>query len=261
MTPAMARRPERQFRRLEYAPALPPTGANLNSIKRILGEGMHRLCCERNCDRKAASRFSRYCSAHKSRARRHGDANQANITERELKPYRQYVQKRISKNRDSRVWPALEVRWQAVISHAKHIIDGYFAGNAGNRFERIAAQEVVKLGMYTAPPKIIETVLAMVMMLQFERHRFVSDNGFRTQVVRRVRALSDVNFGESHQHETGRIKRYYRDLPQRSVAILSSWIIEALGGAAVYVSKLEQSDRDRAIAEKRDLGKALAELG
>lgn len=48
-----------------------------------------RPCRVPGCQRKAASRFAIYCSAHVSAFRRHGHPEQQGVPARDLKPYRE----------------------------------------------------------------------------------------------------------------------------------------------------------------------------
>jgi hypothetical protein len=141
------------------------------------------------------------------------------------------VRARIKKNEHSPAWVALDDRWRAIVDRAQQIEAAYFAGRPGQRDERQAAHEVVKLGRDVPSRAVVETVCAVVMMLEMEPARFRTDSGFRTQLVRRVRALTDMNFGEHYNHKTGKVKRVYRDLPPRATAILGQWLADALGGA------------------------------
>jgi hypothetical protein len=118
----------------------------------------------------------------------------------------------------------------------------------------------VKLGEDVSPRAVVETVFAVVMMLEMEPHRFRTDEGFRTQLVRRVRALTDVNFGEHYNHKTGRVKRVYRDLPPRATAIMGQWLADALGGAGLHVARLEWKEMEEKAIEREELHKALREL-
>lgn len=201
-------------------------------------------CSYPNCRRPAASAYTRLCAAHKARKRRHGAPNQQRISNKDLAPYIRRVRARIEKNSQSAVWGILEGRWEAVVAHSRRIISEYHKGRPGNRFERRAAVEALKVADAASPAAVVETFIAMAMMMQLEPRRFPTDEGFRAQVVRRVRALSDMCFGEGWSQRTQRVKRYYRDVPPRATHVLWSWLLQAFSDAAVKLVSLEMKDID-----------------
>jgi hypothetical protein len=124
-----------------------------------------------------------YTARHQSRLRRQGDVAQEAISKAELKTYLKRVRQRIAKNPDSPAWGQLEARWLAVVEHAKGIVAASRAGKAGVRYERKAAEEILKIAAVATPRDVIETTLAMSMMEELDRRRFRSDPGFRFQLV------------------------------------------------------------------------------
>lgn len=218
---------------------------------------MNYQCSYPNCRRPAASAYTRLCTAHKARKRRHGAPNQQRISKKDLAPYIRRVRARIEKNSQNPIWKALEGRWEAVLAHSRKIISDYHSGRVGQRYERRAAVEALKVGEVASPAAVVETFLAMVMMMQLEPRRFPTDEGFRAQTVRRVRALSDMCFGEGWSQQTQRVKRYYRDVPPRATKVLWAWLLHAFGDAAVKVASLEkreiESELEAAQAERRKI--------
>src|SRR5829696_6033366 len=80
---------------------------------------MTRICRAPGCGARTTSRFSVYCSTHKSRLRRHGAVDQKAITKADLRLYLKLVRARIEKNRESPLWAHLEARWAALADHAR----------------------------------------------------------------------------------------------------------------------------------------------
>lgn len=119
---------------------------------------------------------------------------------------------------------------------------------------------MVKLGGDVAPQAVVETALAMFLLLEDEPRRFRSDAGFRAQLVRRVRSLTDMNVGSSWDNEAGKVKRVYKDVPPRAVVIMGQWLADAFGGAGGHLAKLEQRDRQQLENERQEMHKALEEL-
>src|SRR5215212_5867503 len=206
---------------------------------------MKRTCRVPGCGAETASRFSLYCRNHKARIRRHGAVNQTGITSADLKPYLVRVRRRIKKNAASPAWGQLDGRWLTVVDHARDVVSAANAGRAGPGYERTAAYEVLKLAEAVKPREVVETALAMFMMQELEPQRFRSDAGFRFQLVRRVRALGDVNVGEYFDDETGRMKRVYRELSPRALVVMGEWLAAALGAAGVHLGRLELADQEK----------------
>ena len=192
--------------------------------------------------------------------RRHGAVDQQGITKSDLAPYLKRVRARVKKNEHSPAWTTLDDRWRAVEDNARQILAAYFAGRPGRRDERQAAHEVVKLADDVGARTVVETALAMVMMMEMEPRRFRTDAAFRAQLVRRVRSLTDMNFGERYHHPTGKVKRVYRDLAPRAAVILGQWLVETLGSAGLHVARLERRDTEQKMQEQEAFHAALREL-
>jgi len=218
---------------------------------------INRPCRVVGCCASASSRYSIYCNTHKARLRRHGAIDQQAITKADLNPYLGLVQARIDKNKDNPLWSQLAARLSTLADHAK----GLFAyRGAMPRHERIAAQELLKLTNSVPHQEIIMVTLALFMMLELEPRRFRSDRAFRTQLIRRVRGLTDLNAGSWFDYETGKTKRAYRELSPRAAAVMGQWLAAAFGGAGLHLAKLEQIEADRKQQEQRALHASLSQL-
>jgi hypothetical protein len=128
------------------------------------------------------------------------------------------------------------------------------------RYERIAAQEVVKLADAVPPREIVRTTLAFFMMNELEPRRFRSDKAFRTQLVRRVRGLTDLDVGSWFDHQTGKTRRAYKELTPRAAMVMGQWLAQAFGGAGLHLARLEQTEADKKQSEQRAMHDALSRL-
>jgi hypothetical protein len=209
------------------------------------------------CCASASSRYSIYCTTHKARLRRHGAVDQEGITKGDLKPYLKIVQKRIEKNQESPLWTQLEARLAALADHARSLLA--YRG-AMPRHERIAAQELQKLSDAVPAREVIQTTLALFVMSELQPRRFRSDRAFRTQFVRRVRGLTDLNAGSWFDHQTGKTKRAYKELNPRAAMVLGQWLADAFGGAGLHLAKLEQTEADKKQEEQRAIHASLSQL-
>jgi hypothetical protein len=192
--------------------------------------------------------------------RRHGDPRQEGITKAQLEPYVKLVEARISKNAANPVWAQLDDRWQVLTRSAEETLSAYHNGRPGLRQEVRAASEVKKLSDAVEPREVIMAALAMYLMLYQEPRRFRSDEAFTTQLVRRVRGLSEVNVGVWYDNKTNKMRRVYRELPPRVVQVIAGWLIPVLGGVGLKLVELEKADWEAQQNEIKSFQQAVSDL-
>jgi len=221
---------------------------------------MSRPCRSPGCSSPAASSFAAFCSPHRSTFRRHGAPDQKAITKAQLKPYLKLVRARMAKNPDSVAWVTLDERWRALEDHARGIVAASLKGRAGSRYERAAAHEVIKLADDVKPRQVVEVATAMVMMWELEPRQFRSDRAFWIQLARRVRGVTDINFGERWDNVRGRVRRCYRELTPKASLILGHWLAETLGVGGQHLARLHRAELEKKANEGRALHDALSKL-
>jgi hypothetical protein len=192
--------------------------------------------------------------------RRHGAIDQRAVTKAQLKPYRKLVKLRIAKNPDNQAWQTLDKRWRRLVRQSQDIIAHFESGKSGNKYELLAAREVVKLAPEVGPREVVEVVGAMVMMRILEPDCFKSEAALWLQLARRVRGLSDLNVGQRWDATSQRLRRRYRELSPRAGLTFGHWLATALGVAGQGLAKAEQAERDRCAEESRALKEALSKL-
>ncbi len=149
----------------------------------------------------------------------------------------------------------IEGEWLGMIDDARAELSRYRAGQPYMQQVRQACHEIERLAEHVKPSEVVETVLALYLMAEQDPRRFRSDDAFRFQLARRVRALTDVNRGTWYDHTSRRVKRVYRDTAPRTSDYLGQLLCEHLGPAGLYVARLEQ-----ALSEaKKEKAKALWE--
>jgi hypothetical protein len=154
----------------------------------------------------------------------------------------------------------LDERWRALVDHAHGIIADYARGRAGSRFERAAANEVVKLAGDVEPRAVVVVTAAMVVMQELDPRQFRSDRAFWVQLARRVRALTDRHIGERWDNARGRVRRCYRELTPRAALILGRWLAETLGIGGMQIARLHLAERQKQAQEREQLHDALSRL-
>lgn len=220
---------------------------------------MSRPCSVPQCPETAAG-FGALCNRHKAIRRRHGHPEQAGVTVQELAPFRQRVRLRMEKNQGNQAWSILAQRWGMVIDAAKAQEAEAQRGRAFVAHEREACQELVKLAREVPVEALTETVLALFLMQEEQPRRFKSDAAFDAQLARRARALTDTNAGTYWDDKAKRVKRVYRDVAPRTLAVIAEHIKAAFGVAGLYVARLEQRECEQTKNQQAALVEALEGL-
>lgn len=218
-----------------------------------------RSCSVPGCP-SPAIHWGKQCNTHKARRRRHGHPRQEGVTKAELMPFVAAVRDRKARNASNPLWGKLEARWQTTIEHCRSVAAAYAGGRAMNRNARQACEEVVKLAGHVEATIIAETALALFLMHEQAPHRFLSDEAFRFQLARRVRALADVNVGTWFDHKTGKVKRVYRDLPPKTTLAMGKMLAETFGLAGMLLARREEEDQNRRREEAEALALAVRDL-
>jgi hypothetical protein len=205
-------------------------------------------------------RWSKLCNTHKARQRRHGHPRQEGVTKAELAPFIASVRDRRARNANSPLWGKIEARWQATVAHCREVAGAYASGRTMNRNDRQACEEVIKLAGAVETEPIAEMALALFLLHEQNPHRFLSDNAFRYQIARRLRALADVNVGTWFDPTTGRVKRVYRDLPPKTTLAMGKMLAETFGLAGLLLARREEEDQNRRKEEAEALAQAVRDL-
>jgi hypothetical protein len=182
------------------------------------------------------------------------------VTKSELAHYVEFVRKRKAKNPSSPFWGTVAGRWAALVEHARGVTGEFYRGRAMVRHEVQACDATVKVAENVEAASVVETALALYMMLELDPRRFLSDDAFKFQLVRRVRGLTEVNAGEWFDHKTGKTKRAYKDLSPRTTAIMADLLVRTFGAPGVMLAKREAEDLARGAQQVKELGDAVGAM-
>lgn len=148
-------------------------------------------------------------------------------------------------------------RLAAFTDTARQEVEASLVGRPMNRHHRRLYQELAKLADAVEFSETMETALAMFLLWEREPRAFASDRGFRFQLVRRLRGLTDLNAGTWFDAETEKekAKRAYRELPPKAADLMAVELLEFFARAAGHVIRLEREDtaKNREGAEELDL--------
>ncbi len=206
------------------------------------------------------SRWGVLCNTHKARQRRHGHPLQRGVSKSELAHYFAFVHQRKARNPDNPFWGATRGRWAGLIEHAQEVTKAYYSGRPMVGWEVKACASIVKIAENVVADVVVETALGMYVMWEMDPRRFLSDEAFRFQLVRRLRGLTEVNAGVWWDHKTGRNKRAYRDLSPRSTQIMGHLLVKTFGLPGVMLSKREAEDLAKGAQHVAELGDAVRAL-
>lgn len=170
------------------------------------------------------------------------------------------VRSRIAANSDNPAWAKLEARWAAILAEAEATMAARVAGRPGVSWKVAAAFEAMRLAPTVHARQVVETVAAMFLMRETEGRRFRSDRAFRTQVVRRVRGLTEGNATEYRDFATNKLRRTYSELGPRATAVMADWLIEAFGVAGQHIARREREEREEKARERQSLAADLEGL-
>jgi hypothetical protein len=182
------------------------------------------------------------------------------VTKAELAHYAAFVRKRKTRNPANPFWKSVEGRWASLVEHARGVTGEFYRGRAMVRHEVQACDAIVKVAENVDAATVVETALAMYVMLEMDPRRFLSDQAFRFQLVRRVRGLTEVNAGEWFDHKTGKTKRAYRDLSPRTTAVMADLLVRAFGAPGVMLAKREAEDLAKGAQQVKELGDAVGAM-
>jgi hypothetical protein len=209
-------------------------------------------CRVSGCE-KPSDGYSPFCSSHKRRARRHGAAGQGTITATQLKPHREAIKRWLGGRPEANGWGPIRTLFGHVVEASRAELAD-MERKASPRYLRQAHDDIVKVA--SEGPETIDaaalTIAAMFALQQEQPVLFASDDGFRVQLARRFRTLSDINVAESWSQTDGKVKRVYRDASSRRLVTLGQLLSRGLGGLSLTIHKTMTEEGDRKAKERRE---------
>jgi hypothetical protein len=97
-------------------------------------------------------------------------------------------------------------------------------------------------------------------MAENDPRRFRTDDAFRFQLVRRVRALTELNRGTWQDRRTGRTRHAYRDVGPRATTYLAEMLAETLGVIGLTVARMDRDQAKTKEQERQELYEDLINL-
>lgn len=199
-----------------------------------------------------------YCSTHRTRDKRHGHPEQPAITSAALKPHRKRLRDWIARREAETLWEALEAAQGTLTRFAEGELRAYQRGEGTrNLWHREACLAIASVAQSAAARVIVETVLSMVMMREYDPRLFMSDKAFRYQLGRRFRALSRGNVGRGRKGTSSATTTYLTNARPRSLEVLGRYLEEALGAAGLNIARTMEKEREEHALASQQLWKAI----
>ncbi len=217
-------------------------------------------CKAPGCTREAG-RYGRLCPMHIVRQRTHGHPQQAPVNRKELYPWLDSVRPIIDRNRHKDGIKIAEERWIELLKRCgNYAVHGDGKGHV-NHAVRKACESLCALAREATFEEVFETVAALLALQAYEPRRFVSDAAFSVQLARSLRRLGTTSVGSYYDRNTGKMRGVYRKYPRHASLYLARLVIEAIGGAAMCISKAVLSDWERTARLNGQYLASLAEIG
>jgi hypothetical protein len=184
---------------------------------------MNHSCVVPDCYQPRIGRSTK-CNAHRLALRRHGHPLQTSIKVPEVEPYRAAVRRLWKANPDASLWEVIRARWGRSIDHAQALAAQRSRGVPYNRHDAKAADALLALDSNVEFQTLACTALALFLYAADRPHRFADDQGFRFQLVRKVRGLDDLSIGTTWNNQTRSMHRVYRDMAPAAVKALAAYL-------------------------------------
>ena len=198
----------------------------------------------------AKGRWAIYCERHQCAKRRHGDPLANAFTRTELTRYRAAVRAKRKATKEAPFWAEVDKAWFEFVTLAGAW--GQTPGVAYHWPTRKAGEEFRKIAGEAEAAVAIEVIAGMWLAQLQDPARFVSDDHFRFETVRRLRSLGAPCNAMRWDGRHNRTRRLYHDLnPKVVLAMFEGIAARPLMGACVHIAQTIMEDERRARV-KRD---------
>lgn len=178
----------------------------------------------------------------------------------ELRPFVTLIAKRQKDNADSAAWTILRGRFSALVESALALVSVAQDGRPYIKQRLAAARILQAIAGAVDPDTVIRTAMAVVMHRLSDPRRYLSDQAVVYQTARAVIKLAPGCMGRYYSHQLRRVRTVRLDMPPRVIEELGGQLIEAFGGAAAQLHRIEMNRDQAKQAEQRQLGEALQAL-
>lgn len=211
-----------------------------------------RSCEVTGCFNEVTSRYSRLCEKHKKVKRRNGDPRQETIRKHTLEPFVKQVREIIRKDKTGKIEIGLMKIRDGLRSQAQDRLDRFYRkGEAMVSYNVKTAAELEKVLKDTDAVTCGCTIAAMYLLQENNPRLFKTDIGFRFQLARIFRGLSDMNKGSYYNHKTGKTQRAYRDIPPKVMQGIADALVSMYGSFIAHIlNRVRQEAAEKEMPQK-----------
>jgi hypothetical protein len=202
--------------------------------------------------------YSHHCNLHRHTRRRNGHPLQHSITNGQLKPYLEDVQKYRDRFPEAPFWSAVETLWCDCIRNCS--TPGGLGYGHRSRHANEAAEVVRNLGLKVSPWDVSKVALGLALMRHFDGRQFQSDTAYTVQLSRCLRRLAPNNYRSFFNTKTGRTSTCLQEMRAQSATLLGAVLTEAFGAAGLAFSRWVEQRETVAVDRKKALQAALTTL-
>jgi hypothetical protein len=182
------------------------------------------------------SRYGNHCSAHTSFQRLHGDVRQRPIRKPELKPYLAKL-KHWRGTLDPTLWTGVDGQWAGVLLP---LAEDQISTKFNKKARRAAGREILAIDAGVEDKaEIADLVLALWLLAEDDRKRFVNDKAFKFETARLVRNLAPSTRRHTLNPTEGKPKTYFTRTPAPVMEVLGGWLHDAYGAAGLTLARTQ----------------------
>ncbi len=214
----------------------------------------------------ASTWVSNYCEACRKRIKRHGDVRQTPVRKGEVREIVMRLKRLVKQTRQQE---QVEAVFRDIGSRLLDVTTDDLTQPVPNGKQKPWANlwmtcAIDELQRVIGDIDAVQSglVIAAMFVLQQEKGppRFVSDDGFRFQLVRMWRSQTTLAFGSTYDAKRDKAIGWYKDLPARVTRHLSEILVTAYGPVAGYMTTAVRKDRERQAVFRAKLDAAFRPL-
>lgn len=194
----------------------------------------------------------RYCDRCRQNMRRNGDPETKAVSKRELMAYRDQAREILKLDPEKRLMAYMRELWGRYLGLASGIMEEARSGKVVHRPTYLARLEIQRLSEHVSFEDIAETILAINLLEHDRPRRFVTDRGFRFQIVKRLRWLMrDLNVCKSWNPKTGKTSTNLMPISSRVMTVMGNELVDLFSDAvALFLGIKEREQSARASARE-----------
>src|SRR5690348_3454182 len=184
---------------------------------------------------------------HHMRNRRFGDpAVSACLRKTELKPFLAEVRRlcmRGDKEKTTHVFEAIQARMRNLAEST--LAERLAHAVRGPKRLQQAEQEIARVTAEANPVEAAHLIGALFLLRERMPGRWPTERAFRFELVRSWRKLAGIAYGTCWNHQRGKLRRMYKEMPPTVVEALAEWLVIAYTPLVARLSAAANADANQ----------------